>query len=143
MSAKDIISAPWKFLKAIFGWMDFFTRKYSGQALNTTGSNPARTRTISDKELFIEGNLINVEKTLSANRAAGEKYPGCAPRSWELMRRGADERESLVKKGVMDYCVADDGIYYSNGARIMRLSPDFSSDEPVCEAELAQSLTWV
>ena len=144
MDTTDILLIPFKFLKAIFGWMDFFTRRYSGETLNTSGNNPAKTKQLSEEELFIEGNMINVEKNLRENQASGEKYPGLAPKSWELIRRGKDGREHIIKKGVIDYCLAEDGIYYSNGSNVLRTHPESSStEELVCEVKIAQSLLWV
>jgi len=143
MSIKDVLLIPFKFFKAIFGWMDFFTRKYSGDTLNTKGANPSKVKQLSEKELFIEGNLINVEENMRKNKAAGEKHPGFIPKSWMLVRRDSDGQEQIIKKGVIDYCVTDDAIYYSNGKCILRMQFESSNEEMVCEAELAQNLAWV
>jgi hypothetical protein len=142
MSLKDVALIPFKFFRAIFGWMDFFTRKYSGEALNTKGNNPSKAKQLSEKELFVEGNLINAEENLRKNKASGEKYPGFIPKSWVLVRRSPDGQEQVIKKGVIDYCVTDDAIYFSNGKCIIRLQSESSDEEMVCEAELAQNLTW-
>jgi hypothetical protein len=143
MSASDVFLVPPKFLKAVFGWMDIFTRRYSGEALNTAGANPAKIKQLSEEELFIEGNLLNAEKNLLENKAAGEKYPGMAPKSWVLIRRDAQGAEHIVKKGVIDYCVYGDAVYYSNGSAIVRMNPASASEELVCAAELAQNLVWI
>jgi hypothetical protein len=56
---KDIIFAPFKIIRAIVGWLDFFTQRYTGESLKTTsGNNPAKSQQKSEEELFVEGNLI-------------------------------------------------------------------------------------
>ncbi len=126
VSIKDIVLAPVKITKAIVGWLDFFTRRYAGESLKTTtGRNPAKAKQKSEEELFIEGNLINVQKTLEENQKAGEKYPGIAPKSWELIQMTPDGKQTILKKGILAYALKDDGtIFYSNGKHLIELAPD-------------------
>jgi hypothetical protein len=90
-----------------------------------------------------KGNLIDAEKNLRENRASGEKYPGLAPKSWELIRRSKDGREQIVKKGVIDYCLAVDGLYYSNGSNVVYMQEGQAVGELVCEMKLAQNMVWI
>jgi len=113
-----------KILKAIFNWINFFTMQYSGEALTTAGANPARARQQNPKEVFIDGNLINVQKTLKQNKAQGEKNPGIVPRSWELTRLSADGDMTCIKKGVMAFDIDPDGnVIYSNGKHLIKILP--------------------
>lgn len=122
---KDLLLAPVKIIKAIIGWLDFFTQRYTGESLKTTsGVNPAKTKQKSEEELFVEGNLIKAQKTLQQNINAGEKYPGMIPSSWELMKRTATGEMVVLKKGVLSYALRDDGIVYSNGKFLVHLGLD-------------------
>lgn len=122
---KDLIAAPFKIIKAIIGWLDFFTQNYAGESLKTTsGKNPAKGKQISEEELFIEDNLINVEKTRRQNINTGEKYPGIIPKSWELVRRSPDGTLHTLKKGVLSYSVDGDHIIYSNGELLVQIGAD-------------------
>ncbi len=124
---KDLIQAPFKIIKAIIGWLDFFTQNYAGESLKTTsGKNPAKNRQISEEELFIEDNLINVEKTRRQNANLGEKYPGIIPKSWELIVRSPSGELRTLKKGVLSYTVHDDQIIYSNGELLVQIGADQS-----------------
>jgi len=135
MSAADYAAAPGKILRAFGGWLDFFTRRYSGESLKTSGTNPAKGNPKSPEQIFIDGNLIEAEKLLKQNAAAGDKNPGYAPQDWELMvnKRGV---EQVLHKSVMGYCVTNGGIVYSNGKYII------SGDKAV-KAHLASKIVLI
>lgn len=57
-----------------------------------------------------------------ANTKKGDKYPGFAPHSFELVRRGPDGVETVIKKGVLSFDIGeDDTILYTNGKYIFAL----------------------
>lgn len=134
MSLKDFLLAPFKFLKAIGGWMDFFSRRYTGEPLNTAGVNPAKANQKSPQQIFIDGNLLESEKNLKLNAATGDKNPGYAPRNWELIVKSPDGEEKILQKSVMSYCVTKDAIVYSNGKYII-------SEKEAVKVHLAMKLT--
>ena len=141
-SLKDTILIPFKVLKAIFGWLNFFTQRYSGESLtqNTEGANPSKYTDKSEKEIFIDGNMINVEKTLKENELAGEKYPGIVPNSWELMKMGLDGKTKSIKKGIIDYTLDDEGtIIFSNGKYVLQMLKS-GEEEIICKADIAVNL---
>ena len=132
---KDILLAPFRLIKGIFGFLNFFTLRYTGESLRTNGSNPSKARVKSEKDLFIEGNIINAQKNIKENHASGDKYPGIAPKSWELRRLDRDGNEICVKKGIIDFDLLDDGnILYSNGHFIIKTDPSFTEDVLVTKA---------
>lgn len=138
----DVVTAPVRLLRAIFGWLNFFTQRYSGESLvkGTGGQNPAKDKKKTDQEIFIEGNLINADKTLQENKLQGEKYPGIAPKSWELVIIGADKTADVVKKGVLDYTFGEDGsLIFSNGKYIIKRQAS-GVEDIICEAKIARSL---
>jgi len=122
---KDIILAPFKLIKAIIGWLDFFTQNYAGESLKTTtGNNPAKVKQKTQEELFIEDNLINVDKTRQQNINTGEKFPGIIPSSWELIKMSPSGELETLKKGVLSYTVNNGHIVYSNGELLVELGQD-------------------
>lgn len=140
-SFTDIILVPFRMLKALFGWMNFFSQKYSGESLikRSRGNNPAKQRDKSDEEQFIEGNLVNVSKALRENQLRGEKYPGIVPKSWELVEVKDGGNLTVVKKGVIDYAFDGDRLLYSNGKYLVARNPG-GDEEKICEAKIATSL---
>lgn len=140
-TAKDLLTAPFKILKAIVGWLDFFTKRYSGESLKTSGANPARTKPKSEEELFIEGNLVKADKNLLKNQADGEKFAGFIPKSWELIKCLPTGEIQIIKKGVMAYCLADDDVVISNGKSIVKITN--GQEELIAHAPKVAKLMWV
>ncbi|OPZ88332.1 MAG: hypothetical protein BWY74_03186 [Firmicutes bacterium ADurb.Bin419] len=59
---------------------------------------------------------------MKENTARGEKYPGIAPKEWELVKMDKNGGFSCIKKGVMGFDVDSAGnIVYSNGKYIIRI----------------------
>ncbi|TNL51295.1 hypothetical protein [Acinetobacter bereziniae] len=122
---KDIIFAPFKIIRAIVGWLDFFTQRYTGESLKTTsGNNPAKSQQKSEEELFVEGNLIKAQQNLERNQKSGEKYPGMIPKSWELVKMSPTGEMTTLKRGVMSFALKDGTIFYSNGKYLIELDAD-------------------
>ncbi|MEK6743307.1 MAG: hypothetical protein AABZ15_06850 [Nitrospirota bacterium] len=132
MSFKDFLLIPWRLIRAIYSFLQFFSMRYTGEPLSTAGPNPMKAQNKDPKEIFINGNLINAEQTLKENRAKGGAFPGIAPRDWELTRREKDGSFTCLKKGVLDFDLTENGgIVYSNGKYLIRL--DREGKEQVIE----------
>lgn len=140
-SLKDILLAPFKIIRAVIGWLDFFTQRYTGESLkSTSGANPAKAKQKSEEELFVEGNLIKAQKTLQQNQSAGEKFAGVIPRSWELIQYSTDGEQKVLKRGVLGYAVNTDGsIYYSNGKYLVAITAD-QAEQMLVEAKLINKI---
>lgn len=136
----DILLIPLRILKALFNWANIFTMRYSGETLVTPGENPANARQKKPEETFIEGNLINVQKTLKANAAKGEKYPGLIPKDWKLMKLSPSGAITPVKSGVLSYDIDNDGrIVYSNGLHLLKVNSS-GSEEHIATVKMANPL---
>jgi hypothetical protein len=139
-SIKDVILMPYKLLKAVFGWMNFFTAKYTGDTLTSAGQNPSKTKQKTEEQIFIEGNLINAEKSLKENQTAGETFPGVAPRSWELVKRSPNGELKTIKKGVIDFDLNDMGeVVYSNGKYLVKIQTN-SKEEVLAKVNLVAKI---
>lgn len=120
----EILQIPFKIVKAIYKWIEFFTIRHTGEPLTSAGNNPVKLKQ-DLRQMMIDGNIINAEQSLEENRRHGELFPGIAPRSWELMRRNADGELVTLKKGVISFDLTDAGeIIYSNGSFLISLKPD-------------------
>ena len=114
----DIAAAPGKVVRAMGGWLDLFTRRYAGESLRSGGG---KAKQMPERDLIIEGNLINAQRALEENQSQGEAYPGIIPRSWELVRLApGGENPEVVQKGVLAYALAPGGYVFSNGRHILR-----------------------
>lgn len=138
---KDIALFPLRIVRAIGGLLNYFSILFGGEPLHSGGTNSKeRAKQKSKKELFFEGNLIQAEENLRASEKSGEKFPGILPRSRVLVQRAPDGTETVLKKGVLDYCRLPDGSFLcSNGQSITHLTPQ--GEELVVRAKLATKLT--
>lgn len=75
------------------------------------------------KEIMINENIINVEKTYQENKLNGQAYPGIAPKNWELMCLDSKGNMRSIKQGVLGYAISSNGqVVYSNGKYIILLA---------------------
>ncbi len=132
LTFKDFLLIPYRLAKAIYYWVEFFTIRYTGESLTSAGANPAQAKKNDPRQIFINGNIVNAEQALRENRSKGGKFPGIAPRSWELMKRGKDGSIMCLKKGVIDFDITSGNeIIYSNGKYLIRI--DTEGDEQVID----------
>ncbi len=125
----DILMFPVRLVKSLFGFLSFFSLKYSGTPLSSGGT---KAKQKDESQLFIDGNLINAEKELKANR--NEKAPGIIPKSWELRKLSKDGRDELIRGGVLCYTIDENGkVVYSNGKFILRI--DDSGEEKLAAGD--------
>ena len=137
----DVLLFPVRIVKAIGGALNLFSMLYGGQPLRSDGAQRAgqKSKQRSPKTMFFEGNLIKVQQNLKENTRSGEAYPGILPRSRELLCRKADGTEEVLAKAVLDYCLTEEGIVYSNGAHVLLRKPD-GTEERLAKAELASKI---
>lgn len=116
----ELLRAPVRFLKAIGGFLNLFSMRYGGQPLRGGGAAATKAAQQSQRELFIDGNLIQAEKTLAENKKRGDVHPGIAPKDWQLLRVREDGGFELVKQGVIDYALLENGGFvYTNGRYVI------------------------
>ncbi len=137
---KDIILFPVRIIKGIFGFLNMFSILFGGESLKSGGAaNGTKSKQRSEKDMIIEGNVINAEKLDKINEANGDKMSGIMPMSRVLIKRLADGSEEIVKKGVLDYTLCDKDVIISNGRHIIRISPD-GTETHITKAKLAMNI---
>ncbi len=141
---KDVLLFPYRLIKGLFGFLNFFTTIYGGESLRTSGKrSDLKTKQKSEKDLFFEGNIIHAEKNLKENKKAGEQFAGIISRSRVLVRRSPDGTEEVLAKAVLDYALCKDGsVVYSNGAHILRRTAS-GSVENLVKTKLASKIQVV
>lgn len=138
---KDVIMFPYRLVKGLFGFLNFFTTIFGGESLKSGGaSNGTKYKQRSEKDMIIEGNVINAEKLDKINEANGDKHGGIMPASRVLIRRTADGSEEIIKKGVLDYALDKNGnVIVSNGRHLLRIDMD-GNETHITKAKLAVNL---
>jgi hypothetical protein len=132
-AALDLVLLPFRLLYAVFQFLNFFTVRYTGNTLTTTGN--ARQKHADIRKMMIWGNLLDADK--AANRAE-DGTPALVPKTWELIRR-KDDQEEVVAKGVLCYDLYSDGsVLYSNGNGIYRVDRKGSAERLAKDALIEQ-----
>ncbi len=130
----DMLLFPWRLLKAVFGYLNFFSMIYGKEPLKTAGVPKGAGLDQDLGRLWLHGRLIEIAKV-----RRGSPQDGIVPGSWRLVRRQSDGTESVVAKQVASFDVATDGaVVYTNGFDIHRFpSRDL---KPLARADLVEKV---
>ena len=120
----DIVMFPFRLLRAIFHYLNFFSMMYSRKPLTGAGGPDMQ---IDAKELMLKGMRIDAERALKRERCVNG-VPSLVPASWQLVRRTKQGQESVLARHVAAFSIgADDNIVYTNGCGIFQLTPNGSA----------------
>lgn len=119
MAILDFFLFPFRLIRAIFHYLNFFSLVYSRKPL-TTASGP-KMQSDDMKTIILKGKIIDAEKALRTGaRIMG--VPSLVPSSWELIRRDENQREEILAKNVASFDIGETGtIIYSNGYGVFEL----------------------
>lgn len=133
---KDILLFPWRLLKAIFGYLNFFSMIYGKEPLKSAGG-PRRGLEQDLGTLWLHGRMIELSKVRNDGKS-GALVPG----NWQLVRRDAKGVEAVVAAGVACFDIAPDGtVVYSNGFQLHAF-PD-PKGKPLGEGDLIQRVAVI
>jgi hypothetical protein len=122
----DVVLFPFRLLRAIAHFLNFFSLMFSKKPLMTAGGPP--TDGPDQRILMLYGRVIDARKIQRA--ASDAKAPALVPSSWVLVRKCPDGAESIVAKNVLAYDLcATDGFIYSTGSKIFHVSAKGDSTE--------------
>ena len=127
----EFLLFPWRILQAIASFINIFVMATTGKGLTEGGPNPARGKDYDSKKIEVAGNLIDVDKQIKKNASKKDSDFGFIPKSWQLIEV---ESGKVIKSGVGDYDIAEDGtIIATNGRRIFEIKD--GKCRKVCNAE--------
>ena len=114
----DFLLFPFRLLRAIFHYLNFFSLMYSRKPL-TSASGPKVQADL--KELLIKGKRIDAENALKKeHRVNGVR--SLVPRSWQLIKRNRNGEEQVLATNVASYDIMNDGrIIFTNGYGVFML----------------------
>lgn len=117
----DVLFFPFRLLRALFHYLNFFSLMYSRKPL-TSADNPSVKADI--KDILLQGKRIDAEKALRNERPV-QGIPSLVPASWTLVRRSPSGDETVLATNVASYDLSTDGvIVYSNGRGVFVIEPD-------------------
>jgi hypothetical protein len=133
---KDTLSIPIRLLMAVFEWLNYFTRRHTGQSLLAL---PQLQRAKAHQMLFL-GRFVDVGAEIDRNRRFGDAdSPALVPRSWELVKQYPHREPEVIALGVLAFDVGSDGqLVYSNGSAIYGLHPGGVAERLVVDRPIEQ-----
>ena len=137
----DTLLFPFRLLRAVFHWLNFFSLMYTRKPL-TSASGPAVQADL--KSILLQGRRIDAEKALRSERPV-HGVPSLVPSTWELVSRTPEGAERVLATNVASYDISPDGtIVYSNGRGVFVLGRDGSAalalkDELIAEVFAASA----
>lgn len=132
----DTLFFPFRLLRAVFHYLNFFSMMYSRKPL-TSASGPVVNADL--KEIILKGKRIDAEKAL---RSAGMVHgvPSLVPNTWQLISRDRQGHEQILATNVVAYEITADGnIVYSNGRGVFLLEKG-SQASLIMKADLIEEL---
>ena len=117
----DLLLLPVRLLFALFQFLNFFSVRYTGNTLVTSGN--ARQKRADMRQMLMLGNLMQAQR--DAEKSADRDRDGLVARSWELVKKSGTADAQAVERGVLSFDLCEDGsIVYTDGSRIFLLHPD-------------------
>ena len=115
----DLFLLPFRLLRAVFHYLNFFSLVYSKKPLTTASGPDVKGDDI--KSISIRGKIVDAEKSLrNGSKILG--VPSLVPSSWQLVRRAQNNSEEVIATNVAALDIGMDGtITYSNGRGIFTL----------------------
>ncbi|MEO1236341.1 MAG: hypothetical protein AAFX76_06080 [Planctomycetota bacterium] len=119
---KDILMFPVRLAVAVVAFLNVFSMIFSKKPL-ITASGPRRPGP-DRRQLFLYGRLIDAQQNAKHQRKNAGR--AAVPDDWELVRSLPHGKEQVLATGVGHYSPLPDdaGLLYTDGGRVVRLSPD-------------------
>lgn len=131
----DLLLLPFRLLFALFQFLNFFTMRYGGKTLVTSGN--ARRKQADLRQMMMLGNLMQAQQ--DAELMAARDREGLVARSWELVKKSAGGELQVLAKGVLCFDLCDDGsIVLTDGAHVYQLGPDGKREELLRDRLISQ-----
>jgi hypothetical protein len=133
----DLLLLPFRLLRALLSWLNFFSVRYSGKPLTTAGGPKREGADL--KQMMVWGNLIDAEQAARESLARGDDTADLVPASWQLMRQAKNGQTTLLAKGVLAFdCDASGRLVYSNGSAVYQLAPGGGRERLLLDSGIEQ-----
>jgi hypothetical protein len=131
----DLILMPVRLLFALFQFMNFFTMRYTGKTLVSSGN--MRQRHLDPRQMMIAENLALARG--GSSLFAPNRRNWKVSRSWTLIKKPVNGEISDVAEGVLAFDLCDDGSFLcTNGNRVFRCTTDGQKQEVLKEQFISQ-----
>lgn len=131
----DLVLFPFRLLFAFFQFMNFFTMRYTGKTLVTSGN--VRQKQADLRQMMMLGNLMQAQQ--EAAHESEHDRDGLVAKSWELIKKSPGGEIQVIEKGVLSFDLCDDGsIVFTDGSHVYLLQTDGKKEELVKDSLISQ-----
>ncbi|MFK7978124.1 MAG: hypothetical protein AB8C02_18470 [Halioglobus sp.] len=121
----DTLLFPFRLLRALFHYLNFFSLMYSRKPL-TTASGPKVEADL--KDILVKGKRVDAQKALQKESAV-HGVPSLVPGNWQLIRRSPQGEETALAGNVASFGISEEGrVLYSNGYAVFALNEGASAN---------------
>lgn len=138
---KGFVLMPYHLGRALFGFMDAFTRLFARTPLRPAGG-PETKRPTARRWVQVHETAIELEQSLRRHER-GDDNASLVPATWELVRRAPDGHEETLARNVACFTVGpDDSLLYTNGFTVWHRPPDTTAARVVHRGKVIQALAF-
>lgn len=120
--ALDMVLFPFRLVRAIVHFLNFFSLMFSHKPLLTAGG-PPKDQGTDQRFLMLWGRVIDAQSALKKGEKSGSK--SLVPKSWELVKSSKAGEEKVLANSALSYdLLADGGVVYTDGSVIYHLPAD-------------------
>ena len=131
----DLVLFPFRLLFAFFQFMNFFTMRYTGKTLVTSGDK--RQKQADLRQMMMLGNLMQAQQ--DAAHTPERDREGLVTRSWELMKKAPGGELQVIEKGVLSFDLCENGsIVFTNGSQVYLLQRDGTKEALLKDSFISQ-----
>jgi hypothetical protein len=130
----DTVLFPFRLAIAVVAFLNVFSLIFAQKPLLTSGGPKQEGADLRYVDLY--GRVVDARRAA----ARGEKRAAGAlvPNSWQLVRRDAAGRETVLARGVVHFDLAPDGaVIWTDGGTVYR-QPGDASPEPIARGKLIE-----
>jgi hypothetical protein len=118
---QDVVLFPFRVLRSIVYFLNFFSMMFSGKPLMTAGG--PQTQRPENRYLMLWGQMIDTKQAMQ--KSGRDRPVDLVPNDWELIRRRPDGSEEVLAGNVLAYDVGPAGeVVYTNGSAVVALTSE-------------------
>lgn len=115
----DALMFPFRLLRAVFHYLNFFSLMYSKKPLTSAGGPQLNE---DAKTIIVRGKRIQTEKALKSLKPI-QGAPSLVPSSWQLIKCDSQGNRTILASHVTSFCInKSEEIIYSNGCGIFYIN---------------------
>lgn len=116
----DTLFFPFRLLRALFHYLNFFSLMYSRKPLTSANGPDAQA---DMKDILVNGKRFDAEQALKTGKKVNG-VPSVVPQNWQLIRRSHQGEESIVSNHVASFDITQDGkVIFTNGFGAFVVNP--------------------